>query len=102
MKSTLLVFIACSALSACEKQGVKFQPGDRVRIRVSDTKGVVYLRLSPAVEDLYYLAIPGLQPGASGPTDEVSDRAKSSFWWKADEPWHTQGPYYDTDLERMP
>jgi hypothetical protein len=98
----LLAIIALGVLTACQKSTVMFHPGDRVRIRASDMRGVVYLRLSPAADDLYYLAMPGALPEHEIPTDGVSDRAKSSFWWKPSEPWHTQGPYHATDLELTP
>ena len=101
-KLALIAIIASGGLAACEKVTAKFHPGDRVRIRASDMRGVVYVRLSPAADDLYYLAMPGALPEHEIPTDDVSDRVKSSFWWKASEAWHTQGPYYATDLELTP
>jgi hypothetical protein len=93
MRQLILVIAVCSTLAACEKPTAKFHPGDKVFVKLSpDTKGVVAARISPFVDDLYYLKVPG---------DErvLYPRGEWDKWTGWDErPWHYEGPYCDTDL----
>ena len=91
MKPTLIAPAMFATLSACEKPTAKFRPGDKVRVKLTDTKGVVAARLSPFVDDQYYLKVPG--------NERNSHReylyCQSAFV----RPWHYEGPYLDTELE---
>jgi len=110
IRTLILTLAVCLALAACDKKpSAKFHPGDRVVVKLNrDKKGVVYVRHRFFVDDLYYLAVPGKPDSVEKPyfhsngeywaTDDVSPHAKAAFWWGKAEPWHTEGPYYDTDL----
>jgi hypothetical protein len=91
IKSAILAITAAAMLSACEKPTAKFHPGDKVKVKLTDTTGVIAVRLSPFVDDLYYLKVPGKQSALD---------PQHWFYYGPDEPnWHIDGPYYDTDLQ---
>ena len=94
MKSMLLALAACVTLGACEKPTAKFHPGDRVRVKLSDTRGVVKARIRPLVHDLYFLRVAGsfsaLYRGGDPKCWDRDPDPKAS---------HIEGPYYDTDME---
>jgi hypothetical protein len=61
IKTTALLILVAGILASCEKRTAKFHPGDRVRVKLTDTKGLVAVRLSPFVDDQYYLQVSGTQ-----------------------------------------
>jgi hypothetical protein len=94
MRKLILALAACSALAACEKPSAKFRSGDQVTVKLSpDTKGVIVARLSPFVDDFYYLRVPGAEKDLHPGYDIEYPN------WHPRQNWHLEGPYYDTDLE---
>jgi hypothetical protein len=94
MRKLIFSLAVCSALAACEKPTAKFRPGDKVKVKLTDTTGVIAQRLSPFVEDLYYVKAPGKQ-SAMDPDNW--------FLWGPNEPnWHYEGPYRDSELVLLP
>jgi len=90
MKPAILAMMAAVFLFSCEKRTAKFRPGDKVKVKLTDTRGLVYARLSPFQDDLYYVKAAG-KKSASNPW---------YFHWGSDEPnWHIEGPYYDSELQ---
>jgi hypothetical protein len=96
----LLTLLTCAVLvlSACEKRTAKFRVHDKVKVKLTDTRGEVVLREQPFVDDLYFLKVAGRK--------SALDRSwlymgfNSSIYAYPGEPdWHIEGPYYDTDLE---
>jgi hypothetical protein len=93
MKSAILVAVSAAMFPSCEKPTARFHPGEKVRVKLTNTTGVIAVRLSPSVEDLYYLKVPGKQSA-------LDKREWFYQWYEANEPsWHIEGPYYDTDLQ---
>jgi predicted component of type VI protein secretion system len=45
IKSAILAITAVAILSACEKPTAKFHPGDKVKVKLTGTTGVIALRL---------------------------------------------------------
>ena len=87
------MIIAIAMFPSCEKPTAKFPPGEKVRVKLTDTMGVIAVRLSPAVDDLYYLKV-------SGKRSALDKREWFYKWYEADEQnWHIEGPYYDSDLQ---
>jgi len=95
---TLISIVAVSvSLVSCGKPAGKFQPGERVIVRVNREKqAVVLARIKPFSEDVYYLKVPGR------PSDSDRELPSEMAWLRAsldEKLWHVEGPYYETDLE---
>jgi hypothetical protein len=91
MKMRKLFLLAGVALSlaACDKSSTKFRVGDKVRLKLDRSRqGVVWLRMSPFVDDQYYLKVPG----------KKSDLTHETAYGN-EPPWWIDGPYGDIDLE---
>jgi hypothetical protein len=56
-KKLCLVIALCAPLLSCEKRTAKFRVHDKVKVKLTDTKGEVALRMQPFVDDLYYLKV---------------------------------------------
>ena len=101
----------------------KFQPGDRVRVKVTGAEGTVCLRTKFFREDSYFVTF----PGSYYVFETVADRTQRDRWkaesaarsreWARSHgmaesafdfpeyqprPWHEEGPFYDSDLELVP
>jgi predicted transcriptional regulator len=106
VRKLILVMAVCATLAACEKPTAKFHPGDKVKVKITETKGVVALRLSPYVDDLYYLKVPGSfsfrtildDQYARKSYDDFSPKFRNWVYPEYGRDWHLEGPYYDTDL----
>lgn len=104
--TTWLIFAALLfiALPACEKPRAKFHPGDKVRVKFTQTDGVVVLRTQFFRENLYHITVAGTNR-EHYPVGENKQRlalmaeAASSESLK---PWHDEGPYYESQLEFVP
>ena len=96
-RTVFCIVAACISLAACSKPAAKFQPGERVVVRVNRAKqAIVLVRLKPFSEDLYYLKVPGR------PSDSDRELSSEMAWLRAsmdEKLWHAEGPYYETDLE---
>jgi hypothetical protein len=92
----------CLALCACEQSSTaKFQPGDKVRVRATQTEGVVTLRTRLFRENLYHINVSGTER-VLYPIGENEERAAIMAKYGDPEylhPWHDEGPYYESDLE---
>jgi len=99
------------ALGACGKPVAKFHPGDKVRVSLTQTEGVVVLRTRFFQENQYRLKV----PGDSAVFLPAGTRFREAAWhayWAAkyadiDEPylpnpWHDEGPFYESDLKLVP
>jgi len=98
----------------------KFQPGDRVRVKVTGAEGTVCLRTKFFREDSYFVTF----PGSYYVFETVADRTERDRWkaesaaqsreWARSHgtaesafdfpeyqprPWHEEGPFYESDLE---
>lgn len=101
----------------------KFQPGDRVRVRTTGAEGTVYLRTTFFRDDRYFVILPGSYDVYETVADrlererwEAENVAKMREWRRANdiaepaidytlfqpEPWHEEGPFYESDLELVP
>jgi hypothetical protein len=89
----VLVAIAVTMLAACEKPTAKFHPGDHVRVKITDTRGIVAARMSFFVADHYYLQVAGNE----------RDFHKDPNYWQPPfvdkRTWHYEGPFEENDLE---
>ena len=82
----------------------KFQPGDRVRVKLTKVEGVVALRTRFFQEDRYHISAPGTQR-VFYPIRENEKRAADYAAWGYSEyhgPSHIEGPFYDSELEPAP
>ena len=94
MTRLLITVAVCASLAACEKRTAKFHVGDRVVVKAHpETKGVVTLRSSPFVDDLYYVRVTG------APDDRVSTWIPTAEPWSRSDHWHLEGPYYENQVE---
>ena len=98
----------------------KFQPGDRVRVKVTQAEGTVCLRTKFFREDLYFVTL----PESYHVFETIADRTQRDAWkaesaarsreWARSHgmaesafdvpeyqprPWHEEGPFYESDLE---
>jgi hypothetical protein len=101
----------------------KFQPGDRVRVKVTEAEGTVCLRTKFFREDLYFITF----PGSYDVFETIADRTRRDAWeaestarsreWARSHgmaesafdvpeyqptPWHAEGPFYESDFELIP
>jgi hypothetical protein len=94
MVRLLLAVTICAGVVACEKSTAKFHVGDRVVVKAHpETKGVVTMRNSPFVDDLYYLRVAG------APDHRASTWIPTREPWSRSDHWHVEGPYYESQLE---
>jgi hypothetical protein len=79
--------------TSCEKSPApKFKPGDRVKT-IMGAEGIVFVRLRPSREDVYYIKIPGGAP----------DRESWYQQFPEDRPaYHESGPNDAADLRLLP
>ena len=101
----------------------KFQPGDRVRVKVTGAEGTVCLRTKFFHENLYFITLPGSYYVFETIADrtrwdalKAESEARSREWARSHgmaesafdvpeyEPrrWHEEGPFYESDLEVAP
>ena len=81
----VIAMAVCVLVAACEKSSARFHTGDRVRVKLTHTEGVVWLRLRPFADYLYFIKAPG-----------------SDGYYLSERPRHIEGPYHDADLEATP
>lgn len=114
---------AASRPAVLVERPAKFQPGDRVRVRVTGAEGTVGLRTRFFREDLYFIT----SPGSYYVFETIADRTQRNTWRAESEarsrewarshgmaesafdfpeyqptPWHEEGPFYESDLELVP
>ncbi|MEN3368065.1 MAG: hypothetical protein V7609_208 [Verrucomicrobiota bacterium] len=96
----------------------KFQPGDRVRVRVTQAEGTVCLRTKFFREDLYFVTLPesyyvfdATAERAQRDAAHAANVAWAQEWARSHSatvadfpeyeprPWHEEGPFYESDLE---
>jgi hypothetical protein len=112
-----------SRAAALIQPKTKFQPGDRVRVKLSRAEGTVCLQTKFFREDLYFITF----PGSYDVFEPVADRTQREAWRAESEarsrewarshgmaesafdvpeyqptPWHDEGPFYESDLEPLP
>jgi hypothetical protein len=99
-----LAIVSCLVLCACQKSTAKFHPGERVRVRVTQTEGVVALRTRFFQENLYHITVAGPQRVLYPVGVNEQDAAMQAKYGEPDymHPWHDEGPFYESDLERVP
>jgi hypothetical protein len=100
-KLLMLPIALSAAFSACEKPTAKFQPGDRVRVKVTQIEGEVILRTRFFRNDLYHLKLPG-KYYVFFPIREREERAAEDAKYGLTDyskPWHSEGPFYESELE---
>ena len=110
---------ASRAVSLVESPA-KFQPGDRVRVKVTGAEGTVDVRTKFFREDLYFITF----PGSYYVFETIADRTQREAWkaksaaqsreWARTHgmvesafdvpeyqprPWHEEGPFYQSELE---
>jgi hypothetical protein len=103
------------ALGACGKPVAKFHPGDKVRVKLAQTEGVVVLRTRLFQEDQYRLKVAGDSSVFLPAATRFRVAAWDAYWdayWEAKyghihvpyvpNPWHDEGPFYESDLELVP
>jgi hypothetical protein len=102
------------ALGACGKPVAKFHPGDKVRVSLTQTEGVVVLRTRLFQEDQYRLKVPGdssvFWPAGTRFRVAAMDAYSDAYLAKygiinepyVPNPWHDEGPFYESDLELVP
>ncbi len=96
MKAAMLMIIATAMFASCDRPA-RFRIGDKVKVKLTDTTGVIAARNRLSGDDAYFLNVPGKR--------SALDKRESFFLWyaTADEAnWHTEGPYYDTELQVSP
>jgi hypothetical protein len=96
----------------------KFQPDDKVRVRVTGAEGTVFLRTQFFREDRYFITFPGSQYVFETIADRTQREAntarhaaESREWARTHgypvyvyaeyqpRQWHEEGPFYGSDLE---
>ena len=103
-------------------QQVPFQPGDRVRFKVTQAEGTVCLRTKFFRENLYFITFPQsyyVFDTVADRTQRAAGHAATVAWaqeWARSHgaaesesqfdfpeyqprPWHEEGPFYESDLE---
>jgi hypothetical protein len=122
MKSLIVISVAASAVCAfasCDKRpAAKFRAGDRARVKLTKEEGTVYLRTGLSREYIYWLTLPGrysvrlpvgkrieramerdrMYAESVGPYGPVV-AAKWADDWDDPRPYHTEGPFYEKELE---
>jgi hypothetical protein len=94
MSRLVIAVTVFASLAACDKPTAKFHVGDRVVVKAHPkTKGVVTIRNSPFVDDLYYIRVAG------APDDRASTWIPTKEPWSRSKQWHLEGPYYESQLE---
>ena len=111
--------VVTSAFASCDKRPTaKFRPNDRVRVRLTHEEGTVRLWTRFSRDYIYWLALPGADRDRL-PVRERKERlderqrlyaqfardygpvAAASFVdsWDDPRPYHTEGPFYEKELE---
>jgi len=106
--------------AALVERPAKFQPGDRVRVKVTGAEGTVCLRTKFFRENRYFITLPGshyvfetVVNRAQREALEAESAARSREWARSHgmaesafdfpeyqpRPWHEEGPFYESDLE---
>jgi hypothetical protein len=122
MKSLVVILVAAGALCAfasCDKRpAAKFRAGDRARVKLTQEEGTVYLRTGLSSDYIYWLTVPGAERDRF-PVREREERIKerdrvyarfaasygpatAAKWaasWDDPRPYHTEGPFYEKELE---
>ena len=122
MKSLVVISVAASALCAfasCDKRpAAKFRAGDRARVKLTQEEGTVYLRTGLSREYVYWLTVPGrysdrlpvrkreerakerdiIYAESVGPYGPLA-AAKFADDWDDPRPYHTEGPFYENELD---
>ncbi len=111
---------SASPAASLVERPAKFQPGDKVRVKVTGAEGTICLHTKFFREDLYFITF----PGSYYVFETIADRTQREAWkaksaaqsreWArthgmADSPfdfpeyqprpWHEEGPFYESDLE---
>ena len=111
--------ITILAFTSCDKRPTaKFRAGDRVRVKLTREEGRVRLWTRFSRESIYWLILPGAERDRL-PIREREERVKERDRWHAQltkdygvvaatkfvdswddpRPYHTEGPFYENELE---
>ena|ERR1700730_5255758 len=99
VKQLTLGAALCVALSACQKSTVKFQPGDKVRVKATQIDGEVCLRTRFFRDNLYQVNLPGNYYVFFPIREREKRAAEDAKYGDYPKPWHTEGPFYESELE---
>ncbi|HSH39394.1 MAG TPA: hypothetical protein VK993_11470 [Chthoniobacterales bacterium] len=93
------------AIARSTSRPVKFHPGDRVRVKATQTEGKVCLRTRLFREDRYFVTF----PGSYDVREPIRERERSAGqrvayepqygYWYSPRPWHEEGPFHESELE---
>lgn len=110
---------AILAFTSCDKRPTaKFRPGDRVRVKLTHEEGKVRLWTRFSRDYIYWLILPGPDRDRL-PIQERKERleerdrvyarfvkdygpltaAKFAASWDDPRPYHTEGPFYENELD---
>ena len=114
MKSVVVISLLASALCAlacCDRRpGPKFRIGDRVRVKLTREEGRVSLWTRFFRQDHYFVRLAGsddvrLPVGVRDLEFDAAFSAKYGLSWispnTATRTSHDEGPFYDSELERV-
>jgi hypothetical protein len=112
MKSLVVIALAASTLCAfasCDKRpAAKFRPGDKVRVKLTQEEGTVCLWTRFFREDQYFVTLPD-SVYAFLPVRDREWQVACTAWFEArygpygypTRSSHEEGPFYESDLERV-
>jgi hypothetical protein len=117
MRPFLVIFLAASALCAFEscdhRAAPKFRVGDKVRVKLTREEGTVSLWTRFFRDDRYLVRLPGSENVRTPVRDPDPEFDAAWAAWAATQygpavftqapkiSSHDEGPFYDTELERM-
>jgi hypothetical protein len=93
-------------LTACQKpRTAKFEVGEKVRVKLSETEGRVSLRMKLFREDQYWVRVSGSYYALQPVEYREAMMARDTFFESefgisiAPKPWHDEGPFHESELE---
>jgi len=103
MKSLGAISLAAAvvvAFTSCdERPAAKFQPGDRVIVKASQIEGKVCLRTKFFREDQYWVTLPENYYVFFPVRQREQYTAMDAKYGFAPNPWHDEGPFYESELQ---